>query len=404
MTGNRSSAYPARWTRVCQALLAVGAAAFLFALASGQAQRAWQAYLLNFVLWTGIAQCGVVFAAAYQMTNAGWSDALRRMGESLAFFLPVSLALFLVMMAFGAPSIFPWARQPYPGREIWLTVPFVAARDFAILAAVSALSFAYVYYSERRAVSAAVAVGRLPRSKWIDRWIAGAGDPTVSERRTRTLAPALLIAFGLGYSLIGFDLVMSLEPAWANTLFGWYFYVGAFYSLLAVLAIAGFVFRKHWNLEHHLGPDQTHDLGRLLLGICLLTGGFFWAQWLVFWYGNLPEEVGHVIPRFYQMPFAPFGWVSAYGAFLVPMVFLLSKALKRRPVRLMWVAVWILAMLWLERYVWIVPSSGRADHAPLLVEMLVTAGFLGGFVWGWISHNRRLPIAAIAALPGPRTH
>jgi hypothetical protein len=231
------------------------------------------------------------------------------MGESLGFFLPVSLVLFLLMMIFGARSVFVWARTPIEGSKgVWLSVPFVTARDLAVLAGVFAISAAYVYYSQRPALFAAASAGAVPSSNYVARWIAGAGTPEDSERcarRTCTLAPVLLIAFGLGYSLIGFDLIMSLDPAWYSTLFGWYFFVSAFYSALALLAIAAAVFRRPWGLEHHLTAAQSHDFGRLLFGFCLLTGGLFWAQWLVFWYGDLPEEVGFIIRRYYQMPWAP---------------------------------------------------------------------------------------------------
>jgi hypothetical protein len=359
----------------CQALLAVGVLTFVSALALGQAQRAWQAYLMNFLFWTGVAQCGVIFSCAYRITKGGWSDAFRRMGESLAFFLPVSLALFLVMMLFGARSVFPWTARSYPGREGWLTTWAVTARDGFVFLLVFGLSIAYVYYSQRR-----------------------------DEQRAGRLAPIVVAVFALGFSLVGFDLVMSLDPESYNTMFGLYFFVGSFYSCLAVLVVAAAVFRKAWNLEAHIQADQSHDIGRLLFGICLLSGGLFWAQWLVFWYGNLPEEIVYVIRRYYQMPFAPFAWTFTYGAFVVPMVILLSRKLKRDPRRLVWVGVWILAMIWLERYVWIVPSIWKGDSAPLAIEVLVTLGFLGGFAWGWIAHNRRYPVAAMAELPVVRQH
>ncbi len=89
------------------------------------------------------------------------------------------------------------------------------------------------------------------------------------------------------------------------------------------MAVAAGLFRRHWNLEQHLQAPQSHDLGKLLFGICLLTGGFFWAQWLMLWYGNLPEEIAWVIRRYYEMPYAPISWVMTYGAFIVPMVVLL---------------------------------------------------------------------------------
>jgi len=396
-----SSGVPQSWVRACQAMLAVGGAAFVVALATGQAQRAWQAYLLNFLFWTGVAQCGVIFSAGYQITRGQWSDALRRMGESMAFFLPVALGLFLVLMLFGS-AVFPWAAKPYPGREAWLNVPAVLARDAFVLLVVFGLSLLYVYHSQRPAARAAVAAGRLEPSRFLDRFLSGPGAN--DEARVRNLAPAVVIAFAIGFSLLGFDLVMSLDPEWYNTLFGWYFYVGAFYSMLAVLAVAAALFRKPWGLEPHLQPSQNHDLGKLLFGICLLTGGLMWAQWLVFWYGDLPEEIAYVIRRYYEAPFAPFGWVMTYGAFIVPLVVLLSKQTKRNPRLLAAVALWILAMMWLERYVWIVPAVWKGPSAPLAVELLVTAGFAGGFAWGWIAHNRRLPVAALAVLPAGRRH
>lgn len=398
---------PKRWILACQTMLGIGLAAFAVSLAMGQGERAWQAYLLNFVFWTGIAQCGVIFSAGYRITKGQWSDALRRMGESLYFFLPVSFGLFLILMVFGASDIFPWSRQPYPGREKWLTVPAVTARDSLALLVVFGLSLAYIFFSQRSAVHTAFSMGMIRRSRVVDRWLAGAGTPEDARRcedRSCTLAPVLVIAFALGFSLLAFDLVMSLDPVWYNTLFGWYYYVGSFYAMLAVLVIASALFRGHWGLDVHLRPEQTHDLGRLLFGICLLTGGFFWAQWLVFWYGNLPEEIAWVIPRFYRFPFAPAGWLMTYGAFIVPLVVLLSKPLKRNPKGLMAIAVWILAMIWLERYLWIVPAVWTGKGAPVVIELLISIGFLGGFAWGWLRHNQRFPIAALASLPAPRQH
>lgn len=358
-----------RIERACQLLLVVGVVTFAAALATGQAARAWQAYLLNLLFWTGIAECGVVFSAAYQITRGQWSGTLRRMAESLWFFLPVAVALFLVLMLFGARSVFWWAAGPAGEKGHWLNVPFVTLRGLAVFAVVFSVSIAYVYCSQR---------------------------PARDHGRTAVLAPLVVIAFGVGFSLLGFDLVMSLDPHWYSTLFGWYFFVGAFYSLLAWLAVSACAFRKAWGLERHLDAAQSHDLGKLLFGFCLLTGGFLWAQWLVFWYGNLPEEVRYVIRRYYEMPYAPAAWVMTYGGFVLPMVVLLSQALKRNPKLLAVAGGWILVMMWLERYVWIVPSVWKGEGAPWLIEALISAGFLGGFVWGWLAHNRRMPLTDLA--------
>jgi hypothetical protein len=358
-----------------------GAVTFTLALLGGQPRRAWQAWLINFLFFTGIAQSGVAFSAAYRITKGKWGDAYRRMGESLCFFLPVSFLLFLIMMTFGARHLFPWVDQPLGDRKVWLNLPFMTVRDGVALAALFGLSFAYVYASQHRFFRP------------------GAGQDQRWERRAGRLAPVLLIVHGLALSLVAFDLVMSLDVTWYSTLFGWYFFVGAFYAMLALLALSGATLREGWGLERHLTADQSHDLGRLLFGFCLLTGGLFWAQWLVFWYGDLPEEIAYIIRRYYEMPFAPLAWAMTYGAFVVPLVVLLSKSLKRKPRLLAAVSFWILACLWLERYVWIVPSIWTQAGAPLAIELLITGGFAGAFVWGWICYNRLVWPAAVRA-PG----
>lgn len=355
----------------CQALLAVGVVTFVAALAGGSATRAWQAYLLNLLFWTGIAQCGVVFSAAYRLARGAWSETLRRMAESLWFFLPASVVLFVVLMLFGAGSVFWWAAEPAGAKAGWLNVPFVTLRELAVFAVVFSLSIAYVRRSQR---------------------------PEQEEGGTRALATMVVIAFGLGFSLVGFDLVMSLDRHWYSTLFGWYFFVGAFYTMLAWLALSAGLFGQALGAEERLDAAQCHDLGKLLFGFCLLTGGFLWAQWLVFWYGNLPEEIGYVIRRYYQWPFAPAAWLMTYGGFVVPLVVLLSKAAKQKRGALAAVGGWILAMMWLERYVWIVPAVWKGEGAPWLVEALITLGFAGGFVWGWLAHNRRHPIMQLISV------
>ncbi len=361
--------------RISQLLTLVGVAAFATALGTGHAERAWQALLINLLFFTGIAQSGVAFAAAYTVCKGRWGDAYRRLGESLSFFLPISFALLVVFLIFGAAHVFPWVAHPIESKRLWLNLPFLAARDILACALLFGLSFFYVHDSQR-----------------------------CGGKRTTFLAPVLLIAHGLVFTLLAFDLVMSLDPHWYSTLFGWYSFVCAFYSMLAALVVASAICRNVWGLERFIGAEESHDLGRLLFGFCLLSGGLFWAQWLVFWYGNLPEEIVYVIHRYYQMPFAPYAWVMTYGGFVVPLVILLSKSLKRQPKLLMWAGVWILAMMWLERYVWIVPAISRDTTAPIAIEALVGVGFAGAFLWCWILHNRRYPIAAMTEPPMHRDH
>ncbi|MBW2584397.1 MAG: hypothetical protein JRE36_12635, partial [Deltaproteobacteria bacterium] len=86
---------PALWLFI--ALVVIGGAAFIYGLISQHPERAWQAYLINFLLWSAMAQGAVLFSAVMHMTKARWSGPLSGLSESFAAFFPLSFLLFLVL-------------------------------------------------------------------------------------------------------------------------------------------------------------------------------------------------------------------------------------------------------------------------------------------------------------------
>ena len=117
---------------------------------------------------------------------------------------------------FGRTLIFPWVTHPIAQKAAWLNTPFLFARDGIGLGVMTA--------PELR-VDAAVAHQRRPPN--------GSAIPkafVLLPHPIRRIAPAVAICFAIVYTLISFDLVMSLAPAWRSTLFGWYFFAGAFWS------------------------------------------------------------------------------------------------------------------------------------------------------------------------------
>src|SRR5215475_11967057 len=129
-----------------KALLAVlvllGIVGFGLGLASGQADRAWQAYLVNLLVWLGIAQGGVVLSASFYLTQGRWAGTTQyRLAEAFAGFIPLGFILFWGLY-FGRTLIFPWVLHPIAQKAAWLNTPFLFARDGLGLAFMTALSFA----------------------------------------------------------------------------------------------------------------------------------------------------------------------------------------------------------------------------------------------------------------------
>ena len=113
-------------------LFIVGLGAFVFGLFSSHPERAWQAYLINFLLFSAVAQGALTFSAIMRLTHARWSGPLTGLAESFAAFFPVSFVLFVILFL-GRAYCCPWLYGDLHGKEVWLNIPFLFSRDAAAL-------------------------------------------------------------------------------------------------------------------------------------------------------------------------------------------------------------------------------------------------------------------------------
>ena len=348
----------------------VGAAVFLWALTTGQAARAWQAYHVNFMFWTGLAQGLVVFAATQKLAKGHWSGLLIRFAESAAAFLVIALVLFLGL-ALGRAYIFSWLHEPRPDIGGWLTSRFFFPRTGLILAALVWLSWRFVRHDIAPDVRE-LADGR-------------PADRLEGRDRIAREAAILIVGYAFGYSLLAFDLMMSLAHKWVSNLFGAFYFMGSFLAALMLLAVLTLALRRRMGLVQLISPKQLHDLGKLCFGFTVFWAYLMWAQFLVIWYGNLPEETYFI---FYRLigPWRPVGVAVFLLVFLVPFIGLLGVRPKKYPPTFLAFALVSLAGIWLERYLEIVPSiNGGAGPAIGIPELGVTVLFGGLFLMamGW---------------------
>ncbi len=380
------------------ACVAVGAAVFGAALGFGLALRAWQAFHVNFLFWTGMAFAGVVLSAVFRITDSRWGFAVRRLGECGAAFLPLSLVLYAgVVLGHGT-----LASHGHPlnhAREVWLAPTGLLVRDGAALLGLVLLALAYVYHSLRPDLDPAAADGG-GRAAFLTRgWRGAEAEARRSRRVTAVLSPLLIVAYALVFTLLAVDQVMALDTTWISTLFGAYFFVVNLYLGWAVLALLASLARaERWGgLESAIDDDVLHNLGKLLFAFCFLSLDFFWSQFLTIWYGNLPEETPFLLLRMRAEPWVNVSAMVLLFLFATPFVALLFKRVKRDARALATVALLVVVMVWVERLLLVAPSIWRPDgfwFGP--VELGVTLGFLGlaGLAWAWAV--RRVPL-----LPSP---
>jgi hypothetical protein len=376
-----------------------GVAAFVGGLVTDGA-RAWNALLVNFLFWSGLGHAGVAFSAMFQATSARWARPLKRVAEGTVAFLPVS-ALMLVVLLGGVSAWAPWMHEPNEARQAWLNAPAFLVRQSIGFLLLGAISVAYVWASIRpdvghlhdrgRPVWAPLA-GRIARN-----WRGLIAEQTVSQRRQSRLSPALLVIYCCVLSLQAFDFIMALDPHWYSTLAGGYFFVGNLYIGVAFLAISAIWIGMRPEMNGSVGRGQLYDLGRLLLGFCMLWAYLFWSQYLVIWYGDLPEETAFVAHRTVDAPWAPLAWVVLGTAFVIPFLMLLSRELKHHALGLSVVATTALVGMWLERFILVGPSLWKGEHLPIgPIEILMTIGTAALFALCYTAFLQRVPMLPVA--------
>jgi hypothetical protein len=370
---------------VAGAMIVLGAIAFGLALLRGGAAIAWEAYLVNLLFFLGVAQGAVVASASFYLTQAKWGGSTPyRLGEAFAPFLWVGFFLFFGLY-FGRSLIFPWVTHPIAQKAAWLNTPFLFARDGIGLGVMAAASFAFI---------------RVSRTDGARAWTIATDEIELPPHSIRVLAPLVAVLFAVVYSLIAFDLVMSLAPVWRSTLFGWYFFAGCFWSGLTAMALTAAVLRGRLG-ENNLftNPTVMHDFGKMVFAFSVFWIYLLFAQYIVIWYGDLPVETFFIVQRAHHMPWSPLSVACLVLIWLIPFTALMSVRAKKTPAILGTVAGLGLAGMWLERYVLVVPSLSL-DAIPFgVTQLLISIGFLGAFLLSAVPGLNRVAQAATSGEP-----
>ena len=355
----RAAAAPAgRFLGIGAGLAVVGIVLFAIQLMGDDPARAWRMFLVDFMFFTGLATGAVIFAASQKITGAVWSGPVIRFAEAGVAFMPVALVLFGVLWL-GRDYLFPWIADPTPVRGRWLTVSWVFWRDLVSLLVVSTVALAFVWHELKPDVVALREHAIGWRRALYDR-IAGDYDGSPEhvarlDRRIHRLAPLLCILFAYLFSILAFDLMMSLAPYWYSNLFGAYYFMGAFLTGLTMLALMTVYWRGRLGLGVLIGAQQFHDLGKLIFGFTVFWAYLTYSHIVVIWYGNLPEETPWLFFRTWGA-WQPVALLVLVMVFVVPFWGLIWVKGKTTPVTFTLFATISVLGMWLERYLQIQPS------------------------------------------------
>jgi hypothetical protein len=308
----------------------------------------------------------LAFLMLHFLVGGGWGVMIRRLLESATRTLPLVTLLFVPLL-FGLRAVYPWASPGHVAEDeilrqksAYLNVPFFIARTILYLGLWGVLGYYLNRWSREQDASAELPAGK---------------------RMRRLSGPGLLIyLFTMSFASV--DWIMSIEPHWYSTIYGfiWIVNQGVAAMAFAIIGLAWLGARE--PLATRLRPGHFQDLGNLLLAFIMLWAYMVFSQYLIIWSGNLAEE----IPWYLARTAGLWRWLPPLLVifhFFVPLFLLLMRDVKRDRNVLVWVAAGVLVMRLLDTYWMIVPGFQNSALHWLDATLLIGIGglWLGVFLW-----------------------
>ncbi len=326
-------------------------------------ERFWANWILWFVLIFTLGLGALFMVALEHLVNAKWSVPIRRIPERVATLLLPAIPLGLIALC-ALPVLYPGSRPEaahHPilaGKAFWLSVPFFSARTI--------IAFGICL------LALTILVGGSLKQDTTK-------DPAFNLR-ARKFAPAFMAIFAVIVTLIAFDWLSGLTPEWYSDIFGVYVFAGAFLSALAATALA-VLYLQDRNRLAGVRDAHLYNLGGFLFAFTVFWSYIGFAQYMLMWYANLPDEVIYYKVRL-AGSWRAITFALAAMHFVLPFFALVTRDSKKDPKRLRRVAYLMLTAHVLDIYWLIFPALGAKPYFSW-PEISFALFFIGGIIL-WI--------------------
>lgn len=291
--------------------------------------------------------CALFFYCIQNAAHAGWSIIILRVMEAIASFIPYAGAIIIIIMILNVTHVghlFHWmdpelTTQGDPHfdpilfeKKTFLNIPFYIFRT--LIYVFGASFFAWKLKSLSRKV-----------------------DETKSRKVYASYyswSIGYIAFFGFASAVWAWDWLMSIDPHWYSTMYIWYAMVSTLASSIAAILLISVYLKKKGFLPH-FNDNHLHDLGVFLFATSMLWTYTWFAQFMLYWYANVPEEVNYFFGRF-EYYFWVF-WVILFLNFFIPLSVMVSSSIKRNYTVMSTMAVIVLVGQWLVYFNMVMPGT-----------------------------------------------
>ena len=328
------------------AFIIIGVCTFLFGLFSDP-KRTWANYLIVNYYFLSLAMGGAFFLVIQSISQSGWSAAFKRVPEAMMAYIPFA-AVFFLLLYFGINDLFHWSHKEAVSidpllqhKSHFLNVPFFFARMI--------IYFALWIFLTRILRKISIREDR--------------SDPGNQDNilllfsKSEKYSKIFIFVFAITFSLSAFDWIMSVDVHWYSTIFALKNLVASFLHGVSILALIIFILHKSGYFPF-LNEYHLHDLARYIFMLSIVWGYFWFAQFMIIWYGNIPEETVYYYVRWKE------GWKVLFFLeiiinWAIPFLILLPVKTSRNMTVITAVILFLIIGQYLDLFVQIIPGTAE---------------------------------------------
>lgn len=335
-------------------------------------KRLWANLWLNSVYFTGISVVGMFFISYNYLAQAGWSVIFKRIPEAMPSFLPVTGVLILITFFVAGHDLFHWTHEGLydpnspeydsiiAGKKGFLNTPFYVGRLIFYF-----VSWYLLWKIVRNASLQEDQIGGLE-----------------FYEKSVKFGTAFLVVFAVTSSTSAWDFVMSIDTHWFSTMFGWYTLASWHVSGLAVITLVVVLLKEKGYLQA-VNTSHLRDLGKFVFAFSIFWTYVWFAQFLLIYYANIPEETVYYIERFqgyggiYKAPF----FINLFLNFFFPFLVLMTRDAKGTYSILKVACTSVLVGHYFDFYTNIMPGTVGENGGFGPVEFGFLLVFVCAFIW-----------------------
>lgn len=350
---------PKAFILVCFIFILAGVAGFIHGFGD-DAERTWANFLLNNYYFLSISLGAAFFLSVQSITQSGWSAAFRRVPEALMAYVPFSAVFFLVLLG-GIHDLYHWSHDEAVETDAILAhkAPYLNVPFFYIRLIVYFVLWILMIKLIRGVSLKEDMEGGL---KWFYK----------SEIYSR----AFIFILAITFTLATIDWIMSIEPHWYSTIFALKNFISAFLHGTSIIVLIIIILHSKGRFPY-LNKNHIHDFSRYIFILAIIWGYFWFSQFMLIWYGNIPEETIYYSIR-WEHGFKTLFYLNVLINWGLPFVILMPRKPGRSKAVLLIITLFLIAGQWIDLYLQIFPGViGRYQFG--ITELLTWLGYASLF-------------------------